>query len=216
MKTLLTIMVWLWSVALFAQNVQYENLENFDKLVVRGNLESLEVYNSEHNKPMVIVNGIDKSNVSIEIKAGVLYLDLDSKKEARISIANSMLHRIETTDHEVEFLGIDVMGHGGKYLITERNSDRYVSHHLRIDIPKIEAIHIPDFDFDSDFEFEMDSDFDVCVEIGDDYWEWKNEWDVNQEEIQFELRKASHEVRDEIREALREVQRELRNVRIDF
>ncbi|MDX1628640.1 MAG: hypothetical protein R3345_08065 [Fulvivirga sp.] len=190
MKYLLTISLIVLTTVLSAQTIQLENLNEFDKLVVDGEVGEILVRPGFGHHHEVIIKGLRKEELTSKVEAGVLYLTL--KKEAHeIVINNPNLRRIETTG-PVALSGAEYVGENGKYLITGHTLPVPMAH-LDFDLPKID-IDLPDVDFDFpeiDLNLERDFDFD---------------WDEHREE----MRKIKREVNEEMKKAMEEVRKEIK------
>lgn len=211
MKNILTAALLLFAFhGALAQTVQLENLHTFDKLVVKGNVNSIETTNGHEDRPQVTIEGVSKEQVTNRIEAGVLYLTVSGDKAFDLSVANRNLSRIET-DKNVEIVGADVVGDNGRYLITgiNRHGD-HVAHHIDINIPKIDidlpglAIELPEIDFDFDHNF--DHNFDIDIDFDRDAWDFDWDWEDHKEE----MKNMSKEVKEEVKRAMEEVKHELK------
>jgi len=211
MKTTILAFLMCLSMTLTAQTVQYENLGDFDKIVINGEVEQMTINGSHGDKPVVMIKGIDKELTTTKIEAGVYYIDLAGQKAQEIEVYNSNLHRIET-DNEVAISGADIVGSQGKYLVADINhGDWPKMRHIDIDVPNIDVdiagldIDIPeiDIDFDHDFDFNFDVP-EVDFDESDFHFDWN--WEEHREEI----RRVSREVKEEVKSAMEEVKREVK------
>lgn len=209
MKTLFTAILVAISATLIAQTTQLENLHNFDKLVIEGDVNSLKIRSHHHDKPMIKIEGIRKEQVSSRIEAGVLYLSLTNGNNADVTVENSELIRIKT-DKAIEIAGVDFIGRDGNYLITDINNHDRIAKHIDINLSDIDLgdldIDLPDIDFD--FDFDHDHDVDIDFDFDDESWEYSWSWGEHKDEI---LR-VSRDVKEEVRRAVEEVKREIKKL----
>jgi len=215
MKSTITTLLIFFSVGLFAQNVSYENLPAFDKLVVDGNVKTIHTKQGCGEKPQLKVTGIDKDLIKTKTEAGVMHLTLNSDKPAELVVYNGNLNRIET-EGDTEIVGAEVVGSNGKYLLTDFNHYHGpVANHVQVDLPRIEInvpgveVDIPELNFD--FEHHFDHDFDIDVDWDEDNWNFSWNWDDHKREF----RHVSEDVRDEVRRVMEEVREEVRRHRKD-
>lgn len=209
MKTLTTAILVVFSATLIAQTTQLENLHNFDKLVIDGDVKSLKIRSHHHERPMIKIEGVRKEQVSSRIEAGILYLSLANGSNADVTVENSELMRIKT-DEAVEIAGVDFIGRDGNYLITDIKNHDHLAKHFDINLSDIDLgdldIDLPDIDFD--FDFDHDHDVDIDVDFDDESWEYSYSWGEHKDEI----RRVSREVKEEVKRAIEEVKREIKKL----
>ncbi|MTI20278.1 hypothetical protein E1176_04525 [Fulvivirga sp. RKSG066] len=213
MRSTITTLLVFFSIGAISQTIEYENLNQFDKLVIDGKVTSLHTKKSHHDKSEMMVKGVEKEYITTRIEAGVLYLNIENDHEADVTVYNSSLKRIEA-DEPLEIVGAQYVGSNGKYLLTDFSHHHGdCSDHVAVNIPTIDidipglSIDIPEMNFD--FEHHFDHDFDIDIDIDEDSYSFNWNWEEQSEE----LRHVSKEMKEEMQKAMKEMKKELKKYR---
>lgn len=211
LNRLLAVMLFLgFSNLSLAQTVKLNELHNFDKIILEGDIQGVDVASQHVDHPSILIEGAKKENVSASVEAGVLHLKINKAEDALVHVFNARLKRIEGPA-EMEIHGVDYIGSKGRYLVTGRGPS--------FRPPLVDVPH-GDFDFHFDYNFDREElaqiEADVRVEIRDRLDEWRKHMHDFRYDFQYEGREFSEEMKEALREAKRELRRGLKELDDQF
>ena len=205
MKNTLTLMVGctLLATTALAQTAKLQDLDRFDKIVIKGDVSGIDISSSDHDQLSIFVEGASNDNVRSSLEAGTLYLDVLKGDKAVVHVFNGGLRRIEGPE-DLRITGAEVIGDNGKYLITDfkGRSRHWLGNHVDCDF---------DFDLDIDLDELEDMDVSVHIDIDDHDWDWNWNWDWNWEDHRNEFRNHSKHIKEDLKESLNEIKEDLKD-----
>jgi hypothetical protein len=150
----------------FAQSSRYEDLEYFDKVILKGNVKKVSLENGDRE---IVVDGADKNSVKLSRLAGIITLEITSSGPVAVSITNGSLKWIEASS-ETEIEGAEYLSGGkGKYLVVGMKDSKGRSNNENFNFNFDDFDFDFDYDFDSDFDFDFDFDYDFDFNFDRDY-----------------------------------------------
>ncbi len=198
------------SVAANAQTVKLNDLTPFDKIIITGDAAVLDVASSGSKYPSILVEGAKTENVSAQVHAGILSLDLSNVNDAIVHVFNRELKRIQGPAR-MEITGAEFIGNNGNYLVTKKGARQHDSHCDKRNTPGLRgfAWHGVDFDIDLDLDELEDVNIDVQLDIDEQGWEW--DWNWQWEDHREEIREHTHKWREELQDTMEDVRESLKD-----
>lgn len=159
------LVVAMTTTAVFSQKTSFEDLEFFDKIILKGNVSRVIV---EQGSREVRIDGVSEEQVEISRNASTLTFDIAGNNSVEVIISNGSLRWIEASENvEIEGVGF-LKGGSGKFLVTGRDLEmirNWRDYEVNVDIGDLDFDFDFDFDFDYDFDFDMDFDEDFKKEV---------------------------------------------------
>ena len=193
-----------------AQTMKLNDLNPFDKIIITGDVAALDVSSSASGHPSILVEGAKIENVSANVQAGTLSLDLSNVNGAVVHVFNHRLKRIQGPAG-MEVSGVEFIGNDGNYLVTGHRPRPHETRCDRLIDLDLEKFVQHDFDFDIDIDLDKLEDIDVEVEVDIDEhdWNWEWSWDWNWQDHHDEIRSHTHKWREELHDTMEDVRENL-------
>ena len=180
-----TLVIITLAAASFAQSARFDDLEYFDKVILKGNVKKVTLAGGDRK---IVIHGTDKNTVKLSRLAGIVTLEITSSIPVDVSITNGSLKWIEAAS-ETEIEGVEYLTGGkGKFLVTNwRNYEGEwdsESYNYSFNWNDFDFDFDFDFNFDYDFDYDFDFDFDYDFSFDGDYsynydYNYKYDWKVN-------------------------------------
>lgn len=201
----------LFSTVAFSQITKLKNLNDFNKIILKGDVSEIDVSRSHDGEVSILVEGVKDEDVITSLQAGTLILTISNANNALVHVFNNDLNRIEGKD-ELIISGADYIGSRGKFLIRGFNHDLHNSYSFNGN----HGFHFNlghDIDIDLDLD---DLDLDVQVDVKDHDWNWNWQWDWNWEDHRDQFRSHTKDLKHELKEIKEDLKDDLKDLKKDL